>query len=53
MFLLEHRIFRDEALLVEGWQTRFIGVHLPEHGGRLAALAIPREFIDAVDRVLG
>ena len=49
MFLLDHRILRDGTLLVEGWQTRFIGVHLREHGGRLAALAIPREFIEAID----
>ena len=43
-------IERDGTLLVEGWQTRFIGVHLPQHGGRLAALPIPRDFIDAIDR---
>ena len=47
MFLLEHR------LLVEGWQTRFIGVHLADQGGRLAALPLPAEFIDAVERVIG
>lgn len=52
VFLLDHRIIRDETLLVEGWQTRFIGVHLPERDGRLAALAIPPAFIAAVDRVL-
>ena len=53
MFLLEHRILRDEVLLVEGWQTRFIGVHRAEHGGRLAALPLPPEFIAAVNRVIG
>ena len=53
MFLLEHRILRDGALLVEGWQTRFIGVHLAEQGGRLAALPLPAEFIEAVERVIG
>lgn len=52
MFLLEHRILRDGVLLVEGWQTRFIGVHLAEEGGRLAALPLPPEFVDAVDRVM-
>jgi len=52
MFLLDHRIFRDGLLLVEGWQTRFIGVHLPGQGRRLAALPIPREFIQAVDRLM-
>jgi 4-hydroxybenzoyl-CoA thioesterase len=52
MFLLDHRILRDDVLLVEGWQTRFIGVHLPAHGGRLAALVIPPAFSDAVGRVL-
>src|SRR5687768_15606821 len=50
VFLLDHRILRDGLLLVEGWQTRFIGVHLSEEGGRLAAMTIPREFIDAIDR---
>ena len=53
MFMLEHRILRDGALLVEGWQTRFIGVHLAEQGGRLAALPLPAEFIEAVERVIG
>ena len=53
MFLLEHRILRDGVLLVEGWQTRFIGVHLADQGGRLAALPLPAEFIDAVERVIG
>ena len=52
-FLLEHRILRDGVLLVEGWQTRFIGVHLADQGGRLAALPLPAEFIDAVERVIG
>ena len=52
VFLLEHRILRDDILLVDGWQTRFIGVHLQQEGGRLAALAIPRDFMDAVDRML-
>ena len=50
MFLLDHRILRGELLLVEGWQTRFIGVHLADEGGRLAAMAIPDAFIRAVDR---
>ena len=53
MFLLEHRILREGVLLVEGWQTRFIGVHLADPGGRLAALPLPAEFIDAVERVIG
>lgn len=53
MFLLDHRILRDDLLLVDGWQTRFIGVHLSEQGNRLAALPIPQEFIDAVSRVMG
>ena len=53
MFLLEHRILREGVLLVEGWQTRFIGVHLADQGGRLAALPLPAEFIDAVERVIG
>ncbi len=52
MFLLEHRILRDGLLLVEGWQTRFIGVHLPEQGGRLAALTIPPEFVQAVNALM-
>ena len=52
MFLLDHRILRDGELLVEGWQTRFIGVHLPQEGGRLAALPIPDEFVRAVDRLM-
>ena len=49
MFLLGHRILRDEVLLVEGWQTRFIGVRRPEQGGRLAALPIPAEFVAAMN----
>ena len=53
MFLLEHRILREGVLLVEGWQTRFIGVHLADQGGRLAALPLPAEFLEAVDRVIG
>ena len=53
MFLLEHRILREGVLLVEGWQTRFIGVHLADQGGRLAALPLPAEFIEAVERVIG
>jgi len=53
MFLLDHRILRDDLLLVEGWQTRFIGVHLAEQGNRLAALPIPQAFIDAISRVMG
>jgi 4-hydroxybenzoyl-CoA thioesterase len=52
VFLLEHRIVRDGVLLVEGWQTRFIGVHLAEQEGRLAALPLPQEFVEAVDRVV-
>lgn len=52
VFLLDQRICRDDVLLVEGWQTRFIGVHLPEHGGRLASLAIPRDFIDGMEGAL-
>ena len=52
MFMLDHRILRDGVLLVEGWQTRFIGVHLPEQGGRLAALPIPDEFVGAMDRMM-
>ncbi|MGE0799488.1 MAG: acyl-CoA thioesterase [Lautropia sp.] len=48
-FLLEHRILRDDTLLVEGWQTRFIGVQRAERGGRLAALEIPPAFRTAVD----
>jgi 4-hydroxybenzoyl-CoA thioesterase len=50
MFLVEHRILRDGTLLVEGWQTRFIGVRLPEQGGRLTALPLPAEFRAAMDR---
>jgi 4-hydroxybenzoyl-CoA thioesterase len=50
MFLIEHRIVREGTLLVEGWQTRFIGVRLPAHGGRLSALPLPAEFKAAMDR---
>ena len=50
MFLLDHRILRDDLLLVEGWQTRFIGVHLADQGGRLGAMVIPGQFLDAVNR---
>lgn len=52
MFLLDHRILREDELLVEGWQTRFIGVNLPEVGGRLAALPIPADFSAAVNRLM-
>ena len=52
MFLVEHRILREGDLLVEGWQTRFIGVRLPEQGGRLSALPLPAEFKQAVARVM-
>lgn len=52
MFLLDHCIRRDGELLVQGWQTRFIGVRLPEQGGRLAALQIPGEFSQALDRMM-
>lgn len=51
-FLLDHRILREGEVLVEAWQTRFIGVRLPEQGGRLAALAIPADFIAAVNRMM-
>ncbi|MEZ5660091.1 MAG: acyl-CoA thioesterase [Burkholderiaceae bacterium] len=44
VFLVEHRVERDGTLLAEGWQTRFIGVKLPDEGGRLAALEIPDDF---------
>ena len=50
-FDLEHRVFRDQLMLVEGWQTRFIGVHDARRGGRLAALPIPTAFRDAVSRL--
>jgi 4-hydroxybenzoyl-CoA thioesterase len=50
VFLLDHRILCDGVLLVQGWQTRFIGVHLADQGGRLAALAIPPAFIAAINR---
>ena len=50
MFLVEHRILCDGRLLVEGWQTRFIGVRLPEQGGRLSALPLPSEFRADMDR---
>lgn len=52
VFLLEHQILRDGELLAEGWQTRFIGVHLAQEGGRLAALPIPVEFMSAMDRMM-
>jgi len=51
-FLVEHRILRDGDLLVEGWQTRFIGVHRADRGGRLAALEIPPAFRAAVDQLM-
>lgn len=51
-FLLDHRILRDDTLLVEGWQTRFIGVHRADRGGRLAALDIPDAFRSAIDAVM-
>jgi 4-hydroxybenzoyl-CoA thioesterase len=52
-FELEHRVFRDDLLLVEGWQTRFIGFHDATRGGKLAALVIPAEFRAAVERQAG
>lgn len=52
-FDLEHRVFRDDLLLVEGWQTRFIGVHDPARGGKLAALPIPASFRAAVTKLAG
>jgi 4-hydroxybenzoyl-CoA thioesterase len=52
VFLLEHRVMRGDTLLAEGWQTRFIGVKLPEEGGRLAALEIPDHFREAVDALM-
>ena len=52
-FDLEHRVFRDEQLLVEGWQTRFIGIHDTQRGGKLAALPIPAAFRAAVTRLAG
>lgn len=46
MFLLEHQVWRDDTLLAEGWQTRFIGI---KDDGRLRALEIPVPFREAVD----
>ena len=48
-FLLSHRVRRDGELLVDGWQTRFIGIHRADRGGRLAALHVPDAFRAAVD----
>jgi 4-hydroxybenzoyl-CoA thioesterase len=52
MFLLDQRILRDESLLVEAWQTRFIGVHPAGPESRLTALVLPTEFRDAIDRLM-
>lgn len=52
-FDLEHRVFRDDLMLVEGWQTRFIGIHDPQRGGKLAALPIPAAFRADVSRLAG
>lgn len=48
-FVLAHRIVRDGVLLATGEQTRFIGIHRQDRGGRLATLAIPDDFRAAID----
>lgn len=50
-FLLDHFVWRDDQLLAQGWQTRFIGHHDPARAGKLAALAIPDAFREAVARL--
>ncbi len=52
-FDLEHRVYRDEALLVEGWQKRFIGFNDAQQEGRLRALVIPDAFREAVAALAG
>ena len=44
-FDLEHRVFKGEALAIEGFETRvWTGPH-PEHKGRLKSRPVPAEII--------
>lgn len=52
-FELEYRIHRDNLLLVEGWQTRFIGVVDAGRGGKLTTLVLPGHFREAVAALAG
>ena len=52
-FDLEHRVYRADQLLVEGWQKRFIGVTDPAQGGKLRALVIPLPFRQAMAALAG
>lgn len=43
-FRVEHRVLREGALMLEGFEVRFLGEPHPEQPGRLRAALIPDEF---------
>lgn len=46
--LFQHRILRDETLLCEGFERRFVGVMSDDEPPRVKAIEIPQMLVDAL-----
>ena len=46
--VFSHRVFRDDELLCEGEEKRFVGVPHPEHADRVRAMDVPAELQQAL-----
>jgi 4-hydroxybenzoyl-CoA thioesterase len=45
-FSVHHRLFKEEELAVEGFETRVWVVHAPDEKNKIKSQAIPREVIE-------
>ncbi len=46
-FRLSHQVFRNDQLLVDGWELRFMGETHPDDPARLRAVVIPASMKEA------
>ena len=46
-FRLSHQVFRNDQLLVDGWELRFMGETHPDDPARLRAVVIPASLKEA------
>ena len=47
-FVIHHRLLREGALAVEGWETRVWATTHPTESGRLKSVPLPSDVIEAL-----